>query len=161
MARKFAHVVLSTVLLSMPLVLWADSNPDYQNRGTLYEGVRPKPVSGNDIEVISVLADYHELAERLPEHLRVGFYLPGQTAVHLAVREQDYRLYYWLDKVERSSGFVARPDMLGRSPPCFSRTHGCCVQQSGWMDRWALSRSPGSCEFLGTPVERIPTHLFA
>ena len=83
-----------------PLRLWADANLDYQNRGDRFEGVKPKPVSGYDIEVISVLADYREPAERLPDQLRVGFYLQSQTPVHLTVREQDYRLYYWLDRVK-------------------------------------------------------------
>lgn len=112
MARKFAQVVLSMVLLSMPLILWAGSNLVYQDRGTHYEGVRPKPVSGYDIELISVFADYHEPAERLPDQFQVGFYLPDQTAVHLTIRELDYRLYYWLDWAKRSSGSIARPDML-------------------------------------------------
>jgi len=108
MARKFAQAVISIVLLSMPLALWADSNLDYQNRGAHYEGVRPKPVSGYDIEVISVLADYLEPATQLPHQLRVGFYLQSQTPVHLTVREQDYRLYYWLDKVKPAKGWRAK-----------------------------------------------------
>jgi hypothetical protein len=63
-----------------------------QNRGDRFEGVRPKPVSDYDIEVISVLADYQEPAMQLPEQLRVGFYLTRQTSVQLTVYEQDYRL---------------------------------------------------------------------
>jgi hypothetical protein len=30
----------------------------------------------------------------------VKFYLETQTAVHVTVREQDYRLFYWLDRVK-------------------------------------------------------------
>lgn len=92
MTRKFVQVTLALMLGSLPLVLWADSNLDYQNRGDRFEGVRPKPVSGYDIEVISVLADYQEPANQLPDELRVGFYLQSQTPVHLTVREQDDRL---------------------------------------------------------------------
>ena len=87
-------------LLIVPLPLWADPSLDYQNRGDRFEGVKPKPVSGYDIEVISVLADYQEPAAQLPDQLRVGFYLQSQSPVHLTVREQDYRLYYWLDRVK-------------------------------------------------------------
>jgi hypothetical protein len=99
MIRKLAQVALALGLLSLPLVLWADSSLNYQDRGDRHEGLRPKPVSGYDIEVISVLADYQEPATQLPDQLRVGFYLRDKTP-HLTVREQDYRLYYWLDKVK-------------------------------------------------------------
>jgi len=95
-------------VLLAPLPLWADANLDYQNRGDRFEGVKPKPVSGYDIEVISVLADYQEPATQLPDQLRVGFYLPSQIPVQLTVREQDYRLYYWLDKVKPAKGWQAR-----------------------------------------------------
>jgi hypothetical protein len=65
-------------------------------------------VSGYDIEVISVLADYQEPATQLPDQLRIGFYLQSQTPVHLTVREQDYRLYYWLDRVKPAKGWQAK-----------------------------------------------------
>ena len=100
MARTLTRNFVTLVLLILPLSLWADSNLDYQNRGDRFEGIRPKPVSGYDIELISVLADYQEPATQLPDQLRVGFYLQSQTPVHLTVREQDYRLYYWLDKIK-------------------------------------------------------------
>lgn len=95
-------------VLIAPLPLWADADLDYQSRGDRFEGVKPKPVSGYDIEVISVLADYQEPATQLPDQLRVGFYLQTQTPVHLTVREQDYRLYYWLDKVKPAKGWQAK-----------------------------------------------------
>ena len=95
-------------LLSVPLALWADASLNYQNRGDRSEGVKPKPVSGYDIELISVLADYQEPVTQLPDQLRVGFYLQSQTPIHLTVREQDYRLYYWLDKVKPAKGWQAK-----------------------------------------------------
>ncbi|MDF0652230.1 MAG: hypothetical protein P0121_12285 [Nitrospira sp.] len=108
MARSLTRDFLLLVWLILPLPLWADSNLDYQNRGDRFEGVKPKPVSGYDIEVISVLADYQEPATQLPDQLRVGFYLQSQTPVHLTVREQDYRLYYWLDRVKPAKGWQAK-----------------------------------------------------
>lgn len=108
MTRMFAQGALVLVLWSLPMVLWADANLDYQNRGDRFEGVKPKPVSGYDIEVISVLADYQEPATQLPDQLRVGFYLQRETPVHFTVREQDYRLYYWLDKVTPAKSWQAK-----------------------------------------------------
>jgi hypothetical protein len=92
----------------MPIALLAQSELDYQRREGYYEGIRPRPVSGFDIELISVLADYQEPADRLPEQLRVKFYLENQTAVHLIVREQDYRLFYWLDQVKPAQDWHAK-----------------------------------------------------
>ena len=100
MALKLRATWLVLVVFLVSLPLWADANLDYQNRGDRFEGIKPKPVSGYDIELISVLVDYQEPAAQLPDQLRVAFHLPIQTAVQLTVREQDYRLYYWLDKIK-------------------------------------------------------------
>ena len=108
MALKLQAKWLLLGVLIGPLPLWADADLDYQNRGDRFEGVKPKPVSGYDIEVISVLADYHEPAERLPDQLRVGFYLQRHTPVYLTIREQDYRLYYWLDRVKPAKEWQAK-----------------------------------------------------
>ncbi|NGZ11785.1 MAG: hypothetical protein CV088_20855 [Nitrospira sp. LK70] len=108
MARTLTRNFFLLVWLILPLPLWADSTLDYQNRGDRFEGLKPKPVSGYDIEVISVLADYQEPATQLPDQLRVGFYLQSQTPVHLTVREQDYRLYYWLDRVKPAKEWQAK-----------------------------------------------------
>jgi hypothetical protein len=108
MAFKLEQTVLVLVFFLLPQALWAESNLDYQNRGDRFEGVRPKPVSGYDIEVISVLVDYQEPAEQLPDQLRVAFYLQSQAAIHLIVREQDFRLYYWLDKVNPAKDWQSK-----------------------------------------------------
>ena len=83
-------------------VAWAQLDLQYQQRGDRYEGVKPKPVSGYDIELISVLADYQEpvVTESLPNRVTLRFYLEKEDTVHLTVRELDYRAYYWLDKVQ-------------------------------------------------------------
>ena len=73
---------------------------EYQDRGAYYEGVKPFPVSAYDIELISALIDFKEPSDDLPEQLRVKFYLPSKSPVHLVVREQDNRLFYWLDRVK-------------------------------------------------------------
>ena len=112
-----AWILWLLVLSSMP---YAQPVLDYQSRGDRYEGVRPKPVSGYDIEVLSVLVDYKDSTNQVPDQLRVKFYLKGQTAVYLTVREQDYRLYYWMDKVKPVRGWEAgaRTNLCGRREPC-------------------------------------------
>lgn len=107
MAPTLTQTLFIIVVLFLPQAVLAESSLVYQNRGDRFEGVRPKPVSGYNIELISVLADYQEPASQLPDHLRVGFYLQRQTPVHLTVREQDYRLYYWLDRVKPTKEWQA------------------------------------------------------
>lgn len=98
---KKSHLVLGLglVFLSTQDVL-AQTELGYQNRGNRYEGVKPKPVSGYDVELISVLAADQEPAPTLPTEIRIKFFLPNQTpAVFVTVRELDYKHYYWMDKV--------------------------------------------------------------
>lgn len=107
MGHRVTQTIFTMMLVFLPQALWAESSLVYQNRGDRFEGVRPKPVSGYNIELISLLADYQEPTSQLPDHLRVGFYLQRQTSVHLTVREQDYRLYYWLDRVKPTKEWQA------------------------------------------------------
>ena len=85
------------------LLVWmtashADVTLQYQNRGDRYEGIKPKPVSGYDIELISVLVDYQEKVEGMPDQLKVRLFLNEISPVNLVIREVDYKHYYWLDK---------------------------------------------------------------
>lgn len=93
-------------LVFFPANAWADNHLKYQNRGSHYEGIKPKPVSGFDIELISVLADYREPTTTLPEKLKIQFYLPEDSEVHMTVRELDYRQFYWLDQVTPSTSWT-------------------------------------------------------
>ena len=108
MAHTKTCVALVLLLLVLPRILYAQPELEYQNRGEYNEGIKAKPVSGYDIEVISVLVDYQEPADQFPNQLRVTFHLQGQTAVHLTVREQDYRLFYWLDNVKPAKEWQAK-----------------------------------------------------
>ena len=85
MARTLTRNFITLVLLILPLSLWADSNLDYQNRGDRFEGIRSKPVSGYDIELISVLVDYQEPAAQLPGQRRAGFVDGMRSEVDLGV----------------------------------------------------------------------------
>ena len=73
---------------------------EYQNRGNRYEGVKPKPVSGYDIELISVRVDYKEEVKQMPDWFKLRFYLEASSEVYLTVREIDYKYYYWMDKIK-------------------------------------------------------------
>src|SRR5262249_10256972 len=89
-------------------VIVGETALEYQNRGNRYEGVKPKPVSGYDIELISAIVDYKEEVVQLPERLKVQFYLKQPSKVYLTVRELDYTYYYWMARVQR-----AQPCRLG------------------------------------------------
>jgi hypothetical protein len=80
----------------------------YKSRGDRHEGIKPKPVAGYDIELISVLVDYQEKVEHMPDRLKVRWFLNESSSVHVVVRELDYSYYYWLDKIR-----PARPWQLG------------------------------------------------
>lgn len=90
------------ILLFWVSTVSAQVQLQYQNRGNRHEGIKPKPVSGYDIELISVLVDYQEEIKQLPEWLKIRFFLKEQSKVYLTVRELDYQHYYWLDKVHPS-----------------------------------------------------------
>ncbi len=108
MKRGSWRLLLILVLLGgIPSLLLAQLDLQYQSRsqeqlGSWKEGVKPKPVSGGNVELISVLADYQEPAAsgKFPNPVKLQFYLDHTHDVFLTVRELDYRTYYWLDKVQ-------------------------------------------------------------
>jgi hypothetical protein len=93
--------------LLLLLTTWCSSSLaqtylDYQDRGNRYEGIKLKPISGYDIELISVRVDYNEEGKQMPDRLKVRFYLKRTSDVYLTVRELDYKHYYWMDKAKPS-----------------------------------------------------------
>lgn len=72
----------------------------YQKRANRNEGIKAKPVSGFDIELLSAQVDYAESADKLGERFHARFFLERPTQVFLTVRELDYKHYYWLDNIE-------------------------------------------------------------
>lgn len=96
--RRAAAAVL--LLISVPLLAQIDPRLEYQNRGNRHEGLKPKPVSGYDIELLSALVDYRESSSAWPQTLRLKFYLPAAEPVFVTVRQpRPKTTYYWLDKV--------------------------------------------------------------
>lgn len=61
----------------------------YQDRGDRCEGKIPKPASTSlEVELISALVDYREIAQPVPDNFKLRFYLPQPTKIHLKVREK-------------------------------------------------------------------------
>lgn len=103
MYRKKINLIMSCLLLFFLVwspAVWAETYLQYQDRGNRHEGIKRKPVSGYDIELISVRADYKEQTTRLPDILKLRFYLNQDSEVYLTVRELEYKHFYWMDKVK-------------------------------------------------------------
>ena len=86
--RRLGRVAIAALLLAaLPLLAQYEPALQYQNRGNRYEGLKPKPVSGYDIELLSALVDYREPSSTWPQTLRLKFYLPAAEPVFLTVRQ--------------------------------------------------------------------------
>ncbi len=98
-ARWPRRAAIAALSLWAGLAVAAPSALEYQDRGDRHEGIRPRPVGGADIEVISFRVDHRERAQAMPERLALRFFLHEASEVALTVRELEYRHYYWLDEV--------------------------------------------------------------
>ena len=97
---ELAKAAALATLLTAPLAAQYDPELQYQDRGDRHEGLRPKPVSGYDIALLSARVDYRKAAEGWPEELRLRFYLPRPEEVFVTVRQlRPKSTYYWLDQV--------------------------------------------------------------
>jgi hypothetical protein len=95
--RATATVLL---LIALPLLAQYDPALQYQNRGNRYEGLKPKPVSGYDVELLSALVAYREPSPTWPQAVHLKFYLPAAEPVFVTIRQpRPKTAYYWLDKV--------------------------------------------------------------
>lgn len=73
---------------------------EYQERTYAFEGIKPRPVSGFDLELLSAIIEHEGKAIEIGDRVQLRFFLDRQRPVHLVVREIDQRLYYWLDKAK-------------------------------------------------------------
>jgi hypothetical protein len=98
--RRGRAITAILLLIALPLLAQYDPALQYQNRGNRYEGLKPKPVSGYDVELLSALVDWREPSPTWPQDLRLRFYLPAAEPVFVTVRQpRPKTAYYWLDKV--------------------------------------------------------------
>jgi hypothetical protein len=78
----------------------AQDDLQYQRRGNRNEGLKPRPVSGYDVELLSARVDHPEDMSRLGATLAFRFFLKERTEVYPLVRELEYKYDYVLDKVQ-------------------------------------------------------------
>lgn len=98
--RRGRTLLALLVLVALPLLAQYDPKLQYQKRDNRFEGIKPKPVSGYDVELLSALVAEREPSASWPQTLHVRFYLPAAEPVFLTVRQpRPKTVYYWLDKV--------------------------------------------------------------
>lgn len=100
-------LVLGAVLLCAPPHAWTQDPLQYQKRANRFEGLKAKPVSGFDIELLSARVDYSDAPEQLGDRFHARFYLDKPSDVYVVVRELDYKHFYWLDKIIPSAPWQA------------------------------------------------------
>lgn len=87
-----------------PYLAEGDDPLAYRDRGDRHEGVRLKPITGEDLELLAVIAEGELGGSDLgtaEDQVSVRFFLPRHDTVFLTVREPEPpRYFYWLDQVE-------------------------------------------------------------
>jgi hypothetical protein len=106
MTQHCRHLVAMQVFTA--IFLWWNPTAgadelEYKERANRFEGVRPKPVGGFNVELLSARVDYHDDPETLGEQFHARFFLERASDVKITVRELDYKRYYWLDKIKPQS----------------------------------------------------------
>lgn len=139
-------------LISVPSAL-AEPQLQYQHRGNRYEGIKPKPVSGYDIELISALVDYKEEVRQMPDQFRLRFYLNQPSEVHITVRELDYKYYYWMDKVHPQRWYAGFENIFTWS------THDV-IKQLGEIKMYDLGIVARLKKPLPSKMERVAPVIF-
>lgn len=78
----------------------AQQDLQYQRRGNRSEGIKPRPVSGYDAELLSARVDHQEDMSKLGATLAFKFFLKDRADVYPLVRELEYKHSYVLDNVQ-------------------------------------------------------------
>ena len=97
----FALAALTTALsLAFANTALGADDYSYKSRVDRNEGVKDRPISGYNVEVLSAIADFFEDSIDPQGVLRIKFYLLEDHAAYLVVREIDRKHNYWLDNVQ-------------------------------------------------------------
>ncbi len=122
---------------------------DYQYRGGRFEGIKPKPVSGYDIELTSFLADYREAAQQTPEKYKIKFYLneTPKENIYVTARDIDADPNYWMDRITPARPWQAGFNNIYEWPtdPVIKHLKGFTLYDIGVLVRIG-SRDPSSEE---------------
>ena len=92
-------VLLCTVAWLTPYRGRAQTALEYQRRGDHFEGIRPSPVSGFDLELLAGVVEHTAQPERVPDKLTLKFFADRSDRLWITVREIDNSHFYWLDRV--------------------------------------------------------------
>jgi hypothetical protein len=108
------NAAVSYALILLPFQGQSQTGLEYQDRGNRFEGIRPNPVSGYDIELISSLIDYGEELSGMPDSLNLRFFAERADEISVTVREIDNQRFYWLDRVRLETPWTpARANTFG------------------------------------------------
>jgi hypothetical protein len=101
MSGKSLALSATTILLLVfaGMCLPEQDDISYRSRGDRSEGIVQPKRSGNSIELISAMADYHEANVTIPPSLAVRFYLKEPTKANVSVRGIRVAQYYWMNEV--------------------------------------------------------------
>ena len=166
-AKKAALVLGLCLLIAHPEAPLAETELQYQNRGDRYEGIKANPVGGEDVHVISVLVDYREPFSKLPDRLRLKFYLPEETDVAVTVRELDFDTFYWLDRVKPKQPWVQGfgNEFAWRTKPVIRELeinpHDLgVIARLGYTTPTSAERIAPAILYHSRPPERIDAYVF-
>lgn len=98
--RTLALLVLCALTLVANTAFAVQENLQYQRRGNRSEGIKPRPVAGYDVELLSARVDHSEDMSRLGTTLAFRFFLKERAEVYPLVRELEYKHDYVLDNVQ-------------------------------------------------------------
>jgi len=117
MSKLISNILIIFVLFSQ--IVFADHHLDYQPRGDRWEGIKPLPVSGHDIELLSAMT-YHGKEQQPkwqppPSQCKLQFYLPAQKTVNLkavkfTVRELKAKHFYWMENIPEQTQWKKEDD---------------------------------------------------
>lgn len=96
------HAFIRSVVLLIFLRLAAplpQGDFNYRPRGDRSEGLVQPKASGNDLELVSAVANYVEPETSLPDALTIQFYLPDTIDAYITVRGVRVAQDYWMNRV--------------------------------------------------------------
>ncbi len=146
----------ASLLIALPILAQYDPKLQYQNRGDRREGLKPKPVSGNDVELLSALVDCREDAgSGWPPALHLRFFLPAAGPVAITVRQpRPKSLYYWLDEVVPKAPWRPRTfnEYTWPTETVLRKLSGVTLADLGAVVRLSSSKGPSKQERVAPAV---------
>lgn len=99
--------LLVTTVLGLVTLGMAGDNLIYRDRGSRYEGTKPKPIGGYEVELLGAVVEPLPMAD-FPDRAAISFFLERDEPVHFLIREREPKEYYRLDQVKPTSPWRPR-----------------------------------------------------